>query len=63
MVVGAGWMLKFIMTRVARLSEDYRELITNHLVHNTVALVALERAIVELRLVLARDGIPRDPPP
>ena len=47
-IVGAGWMLKFLMKRMTR-RDDYIERLTeNHLAHNTQALIDMRNAIQEL---------------
>ena len=45
MVLGSGMMLKFIMGRLAKLEDDYRTVVTNHIAHSTEAMNGLTRAI------------------
>lgn len=47
-VIGASWMLRFIMARLAKLEDDYRIVVTNHILHSTEALNTFTRAIEEL---------------
>ncbi len=48
MVGGAGMMLKFIMGRLAKLEDEYRTLVTNHLSHSTEAMNGVKDAVREL---------------
>lgn len=56
MVVGSGMMLKFIMGRLAKLEEDYRTVVTNHLAHSTQAMNDLTTAIHELTQLLRHNN-------
>ncbi len=47
-VIGASWMLKFIMARLARLEDDYRTMVTNHISHSTQAMVDVKNAVQDL---------------
>lgn len=52
MVIGSGMMLKFIMGRLAKLEDEYRTLVTNHLQHSTQAMNGVRDALRELSEVL-----------
>jgi len=56
LVIGASWMLKFIMGRLSKLEDHYRILVENHLVHSTQALMAVEKAIRELTEEMRHRG-------
>ena len=47
-VIGASWMLRFIMARLAKLEDDYRTVVTNHIAHSTEAMNGVKHAIEEL---------------
>ncbi len=47
-VVGASWMLKFIMGRLAKQDEYIKTLTMNHLAHNTQALVDMRNTLQDL---------------
>lgn len=51
-LMAAGMMLRFIIRRYGRLADDYRDLVENHLRHNTEALVELKNATQELVALL-----------
>ena len=53
-IIGAGMMLRWIMTRVSRMSEDYRRLVENHLKHNTEALIELRNTLSLLNETLRK---------
>lgn len=48
MVLGAGMMLKYIMRRLDKQDDYLKELTSNHLAHNTEALIDMRNAIQEL---------------
>lgn len=56
MVVGSGMMLKFIMGRLAKLEDDYRTVITNHIAHSTEAMNLNTRAIEKLTEAIRAQG-------
>lgn len=47
-LAAAGMMLRYIIRRSDQQAKDYQELVTNHLAHNTLALVELKGAIQNL---------------
>ena len=59
-VAGAGLMLKFIMGRLEKVSDDYRQLAENHIAHSTEAQVKLIVAIEQLTSVIRRRIRPEE---
>lgn len=55
-VIGASWMLKFIMARLAKLEDDYRTVVTNHIAHSTEAMNGVRDALHELAEALKERG-------
>ena len=51
-VIGAGWMLRYLMTRMTKRDEFIETLTSNHIAHSTEALVKLTEAINELKEVI-----------
>lgn len=51
-IIGASWMLKFIMKRLAKLSDDYKELTTNTIERNTEALLEIHHSLDRLTEVI-----------
>ncbi len=47
-VIGASWMLRFIMARLAKLEDDYRKMVENHLVHSTQAMVDMKNVAQQM---------------
>ena len=48
----AGLMLRFIVRQYAQLTRDYKQLVENHLTHNTRALINLENTLQTLNETL-----------
>lgn len=55
-VIGAGWMLRYIMKRDAERDNFLQELTTNHLAHSTKALIELRNAIQNLEGAIRAMG-------
>mgnify|MGYP001593011991 FL=1 len=56
-LAAAGMMLRYIIRRSEQMAKDYKELVTNHLQHNTAAMVELRSTIEELTTWLrSRSG-------
>ena len=47
-VIGAAWMLRFIMSRLSKLEDDYRTVVSNHIAHSTEAMNGVRDALHEL---------------
>ena len=47
-IIGASWMLRFIMSRLSKLEDEYRTVVSNHISHSTQAMNGVTRAIEEL---------------
>lgn len=56
-IIGASWMLKFIMGRLAKQDDYLKELTSNHLAHNTEALIDMRNAIQELTVAIRERRI------
>lgn len=46
-VIGASWMLKFIMGRLAEQDAYIKTLTTNHITHSTQAMIDVKNALQE----------------
>ena len=53
-LMGAGWMLRYLIKSNERMATRYEELVENHLQHNTAALIELKNVLQEVKDALRR---------